>query len=63
MDVTMATAVMTSDRKSSGYSTPGGNVTMSGVDSQHFSPQHGPLSSPTQTDPFYTQGLMNFNKL
>ena len=54
MDVTMATAVMTSDRKSSGHPTPGGNVTMSGVDSQHFSPQHGPLSSPTQTDPFYT---------
>ncbi|XP_027057430.1 nucleoporin NUP35-like isoform X2 [Pocillopora damicornis] len=57
MDVTMATAVMTSVRKSSGYSTPGGNATMSGVDSQHFSPQHGPLSSPTQIDPFYTQGM------
>lgn len=57
MDVTMATAVMTSVRKSCGHSTPGSNVTMSGLDSQHFSPQHGPVSSPTQTDPFYTQGM------
>lgn len=57
MDVTMATAVMTTVRKSSGYSTPGSNITMPGVDAQHFSPQPGSsLSSPTQIDPFYTQG-------
>lgn len=58
MDVTMASAVNSTVRKSAGYSTPGGNITMSGVDSPHFSPQHGaPLTqSPTQIDPFYTQG-------
>ena len=53
----MASVEISTVRKSVGFSTPGGNVTMSGVDSPHFSPQHGgPLTSPTQIDPFYTQG-------
>lgn len=53
----MASAVNTTVRKSAGYSTPGSNITMPGVDPQHFSPQRGgSLSSPTQIDPFYTQG-------
>ena len=57
MDVTMASVVNSTVRKSVGFSTPGGNVTMSGVDSPHLSPQRGgPLTSPTQIDPFYTQG-------
>lgn len=57
MDVTMASVANSTVRKSAGYSTPGGNVTMSGVDSPHFSPQRGGhLTSPTQIDPFYTQG-------
>ncbi|KAL9979201.1 hypothetical protein ACROYT_G016830 [Oculina patagonica] len=58
MDVTMASAINSTVRKSAGYSTPGGNITMAGVDSPHFSPQRGgSLSSPTQIDPFYTQGV------
>ena len=57
MDVTMASAVNTSVRKSAGFSTPGSNVTMPGTDSQAFSPQRGSsFPSPTQIDPFYTQG-------
>jgi len=57
MDMTMTSVVNSTVRKSAGYSTPGGDVTMSGVDSPHFSPQRGsPLTSPTQIDPFYTQG-------
>jgi len=57
MDVTMASVVNTTVRKSAGYSTPGSNVTLSGVDSQPFSPQRGSsYPSPTQIDPFYTQG-------
>ena len=56
MAVTMASVEISTVRKSVGFSTPGGNVTMSGVDSSHFSPQRGPLTSPTQIDPFYTQG-------
>lgn len=56
MDVTMASAVNTTVRKSAGYSTPGSNVTMPGVDSQPFSPQRG-IPSPAQIDPFYTQGM------
>lgn len=57
MDVTMASAVNTTIRKSAGYTTPGSNITMSGVDSQPFSPQRGSsFPSPTQIDPFYTQG-------
>ena len=57
MDVTMASTVNTTIRKSAGYTTPGSNITMSGVDSQPFSPQRGSsFPSPTQIDPFYTQG-------
>ncbi|XP_068723221.1 nucleoporin NUP35-like isoform X2 [Montipora capricornis] len=57
MDVTMATVVDTSVRKSAGCSTPGSNVTFHGTESHSYSPQRGSsFSSPTQIDPFYTQG-------
>lgn len=53
----MASAANTSVRKSAGYSTPGSNVTMPSTDSQAFSAQRGSsFPSPTQIDPFYTQG-------
>lgn len=57
MDVTMATGVDMSIRKSAGYSTPSSNVTFCGTELQSYSPPHGStLPSPTQIDPFYTQG-------
>ena len=56
----MATGVDTLIRKSAGYSTPSSNVTFCGTELHSYSPPHGStLPSPTQIDPFYTQGQVS----